>query len=140
MRHRRVSWRLVFTLIAICSAHLNIGAAQSQSGDQFAGTWAGTWDGAGMGEFTLTLDKGTAGAITGKVDVVTDAGPYTAELKSVAFEGQKMSASYDFPLDPGSEVVMAATFDGATAKGTWSLRPKGQSTEAAGGTWTVTKK
>jgi hypothetical protein len=53
-----------------------------------------------------------------------------------------MSARYDFPLDPasGSEVVLAATFTGSTAKGTWSLRPKGQTTEAAGGTWTVTKK
>jgi hypothetical protein len=35
---------------------------------------------------------------------------------------------------------MTATFDGTTAKGTWSLRPKGQPDELAGGAITVTRK
>jgi len=33
-----------------------------------------------------------------------------------------------------------ATFTGGTAKGSWSLRAKGQNAESAGGTWTVTRK
>ena len=35
---------------------------------------------------------------------------------------------------------MAATFEDRSAKGTWSLRPKGQDGEIAGGTWAVEKK
>jgi hypothetical protein len=35
---------------------------------------------------------------------------------------------------------MTATFDGQTAKGTWSLHAKGQSDEIAAGGLSVTKK
>jgi hypothetical protein len=38
-------------------------------------------------------------------------------------------------------VQLAATFDGNSATGTWSLREKGNSgAEVASGTWTVKKK
>ena len=142
MCHKRIPRLTVIVVCAICFAHPHVDG-QSPNGEQYAGTWSGTWDGAGTGDFVLTLEKSAAGAVTGKVDVVTDAGNYTAELKAVAFDGQKMSAKYDFPLDPGSEVVLDGTFDGSTAKGTWSLRQKGDSglfAEAAGGTWTVARK
>jgi hypothetical protein len=139
MSLRWKSGLLLFALCAIGVAPAHI-TAQSSTGEQYAGTWSGTWDGAGAGTFVLTLDKGTAGAVNGKVDVGTDGGNYTAELKSLAFDGQKMTAKYDFPLDPAAEVIIAAAFDGSGAKGTWSLRPKGQDAEAAGGTWTVARK
>ena len=87
----------------------------------------------------LMLDK-KDGAIAGKVSANTDGGNYAADLKDVKFEGAKMSAKYDFPLDPSAEVVVTATFDGNNAKGTWSLRPKGQTDELAGGGIAVTKK
>jgi hypothetical protein len=116
------------------------GRAQSTTVDQYFGTYAGTWDGSGTGTFELTLAKGADGAAGGKVSVTTDGGNYDAELKAIAFDGGKMTAKYDFPLDPSAEVVVAATFDGGTAKGTWSLHAKGQTDEIAGGTWTVTKK
>jgi hypothetical protein len=138
MNSRWVSWLIAFVFCSVCATQ---GAGrQSSSGDQYAGTWSGTWDGAGAGTFVLTLDKSAAGAMAGKVEVGTDGGNYTAELKSLAFDGQKMTAKYDFPLDPAAEVLIAASFDGSTGKGTWSLRPKGQDTEAAGGTWTVARK
>jgi hypothetical protein len=114
-------------------------ATQASTGDDYAGKWAGTWDGSGSGEFELTLEKGKD-ALTGKVAVTTEQGNYAADLKGLSFSGKTMSASYDFPLDPNAEVAIAATFDGGKAKGTWSLRPKGQTTELAGGSWTVTKK
>jgi hypothetical protein len=141
MHHRRVLSLVVIVLCAICSTRAQIYAAPPPDAEQYAGTWSGTWDGAGTGDFVLTLN-GDAGAVSGKVDVGTDGGNYTAELKSLQFDGPKMSARYDFPLDPGSgsEVVLTATFAGSTAKGTWSLRAKGQTAEAAGGTWTVTRK
>ena len=64
----------------------------------------------------------------------------TADFTSISFEGAKMTARYVFPLDPSAEVVMDATFEKAEAKGTWSLRPKGQTDELAGGGIAVTKK
>ena len=130
---------LVSIVIACALGAFTIEARQSSTGDEYAGTWAGTWDGAGSGEFELTLEK-KEGALAGKVAVTTDQGNYTADLKTMAFSGKTMTATYDFPLDPSAEVAVSAEFEARSAKGTWSLRPKGQSTELAGGTWTVTKK
>ena len=112
---------------------------QASNGDSYVGTWAGTWDGSGTGQFELTLDK-KDGAPAGRVEVTTDGGNYAAELKTVVVQGQQITAKYDFPLDPSAEVVMKATFEERSAKGTWSLRPKGQEAELAGGTFTVTRK
>ena len=117
-----------------------ISARQAANADQYAGMWSGTYDGAGSGQFEMTLVKAQDGAMTGKVDVTTEGGNYSADLKSVAFEGPKMTAKYDFPLDPSAEVIMTATFEGSAAKGTWSLRPKGQPDELASGGIAVTKK
>jgi hypothetical protein len=103
------------------------------------GTWAGTWDGAGSGNFELTLDK-KDGAPAGRVAVTTDGGNYTADLKGIAFAGSKMTATYDFPLDTSAEVAIATTFEAKDAKGTWSLRPKGQDAEIAGGTFALSRK
>jgi hypothetical protein len=131
----------VFVFLGV-SARAGSELRQSTSGEQYVGTYSGTWDGAGTGNFELTLEKVKEGGVAGKVAVTTDGGNYTANLKALSFEDNKMNAKYDFPLDPSasSEVVLAATIDGNVVKGTWSLRPKGQETEAAKGTWTVTKK
>ena len=133
---------LTLLLLAACwiGSAASIDARQASHGEQYAGMWSGTYDGSGTGQFELTLDKGTDGAMTGKVAATTDGGNYTADLKSVSFEGTKMTAKYDFPLDPSAEVVMTATFDDGTAKGTWSLRAKGQPDEIASGGFAVTKK
>jgi hypothetical protein len=116
------------------------GRAQSTSGSQYAGTYAGTWDGPATGTFELTLAGGRDGAIGGKVVVTGEGSDYNAELKEVVFDGNKMTAKYDFPPDPSGEIILAATFDAGTAKGTWSLRSKQQHDELVAGTWTVTKK
>jgi hypothetical protein len=134
---------LAWLLFVMCCA-LGVGSAsaarQSPSADRYMGTWTGTWDGSGTGAFELTLEKSGSGAPAGRVAVKTDGGDYTADLRAVAFDGPKMTAKYDFPLDPSAEVTVAASFDDRSAKGTWSLRPKGQDSEIAGGTWTVTRK
>jgi hypothetical protein len=133
----------VLVFCAICSASRS-DAGQTPNADAYAGTWSGTWDSdsVGSGTFDLTLEKGKDGALTGKVAVTTDGGggDYTAELRTLEFDGKKMAATYDFPLDPSAEIVVAADFDDRTAKGTWSLRPKGQAAELAGGKWRVAKK
>ena len=46
-----------------------------------------------------------------------------------------MTATYDFPPDPQVGVVLTATFDGDSAKGTWSANQGGTTTTT--GTWTV---
>jgi hypothetical protein len=136
MSKRRLTLVSAFVVWTFCGA-----PARAQSGvEKFLGTWAGTWDGMGAGEFELTLDKAKDGAPVGRVAVTTEGGNYTADLKNVAFDGSKMTAKYDFPLDTSAEVVIAATFDNRSAKGTWSLRPKGQDGEVAGGSWAVNKK
>jgi hypothetical protein len=114
------------------------GVAGAAAANDFFGVWSGTWEGSGSGGFELTLEKGKDDAPGGRVSV-TGEPTYKATLKTLAFDNQKMSATYDFPADDRLEVALAATFDGNTAKGTWTVRDKSGS-EVASGTWTVTKK
>lgn len=115
-------------------------AIVQSGGSQFAGTWSGSWsaDGSPGGGFELTIES-KDNVLSGAVSV-TGEPTYQATLKKLSFEGNKMSASYDFTPNTEAEVVLAATFEGATAKGTWSLRAKADGTEVASGTWSVTKK
>jgi hypothetical protein len=138
MSHHRMLTLLLVMACWIGSA-IRMDARQAPAGEQYVGMWTGTYDGAGTGTMELMLDK-KDGAIAGKISATTDGGNYTADLKGVTFEGAKMSAKYDFPLDPSAEVVVTATFDGNTAKGTWSLRAKGQTDEVAGGGLAISKK
>ncbi len=134
MRQRYAVWLWVIVFGALCSAAQSGGAP-----DRFLGTWTGTWDGAGTGGFEITLEKGKSGALAGKVSV-TGEPTYDATLTTVSFDGNKLSAHYDFPPDPGGEVVLAGSFEGNKANGTWSLREKANGTELATGGWNVTKK
>ena len=103
------------------------------------GTWTGTWEGAGSsGGFELTLEHVKDGPLTGRV-AVTGEPAYKAVFKSLAFDGKKLTGSYDFPPDEAAEVSLAATPDGNKLTGTWALVAKGDKTEVASGSWTVTK-
>lgn len=137
MPNRSLLWLFVFC--AVCFA-VSTEARQAATGEEYVGTWPGTWDGSGSGNFELTLEKAKDGGVTGRVAVTTDGGNYKADFTSLSFDGKKMNAKYEFPLDPAAEVAVTAVFEGSTAKGTWSLRPKGQETELIGGSWTVTRK
>jgi hypothetical protein len=139
MRNRCLSWAIAI-VVCFMGAASRSDAGQSSSAGPYAGTWAGTWDGAGSGEFELTLDKTKEGGLAGRVAVTSDGGNYTADLRGVSFDGKKMTTAYDFPLDPSSEIAVTGTFEDRAAKGTWSLHPRGQDTEIAGGTWTVARK
>lgn len=128
-------------VVAVAAAAAQRGTEGAPSGEQYVGVWSGTWDGAGSGGgFELTLEKDKEkNTITGKVSV-TGEPTYKASLTALSFDGTKMSAKYDFTPDDRAEVILAATFDGNSAKGTWSLREKASGDEAASGSWTVTKK
>jgi hypothetical protein len=142
MRKTAWIWCVLFIVIAgaVSATSAQRGAEAPSKPEQFAGTWSGTWDGAGSGGgFELTIEQGKEGALTGKV-AVTGEPEYKAAFKSLSFDGKKMNAKYDFPADESAEVVLAASFDGNKATGTWSLRAKAGDGEVASGTWTVTRK
>ncbi len=137
MRTTCCVWVLLLLLAATASA-VQGGAQGAAAGDQFVGTWSGSWEGAGgSGGFELTIEKGESAQIC-KVSV-TGEPTYKATCKALSFEGQKMTAKYDFTPDESLEVVLGAAFDGKTVKGTWSARMKADNTEVASGTWTATK-
>src|SRR5262249_31157713 len=127
---------LVFGLVSSATGQSGADAAAAK---KFFGTWTGTWDGAGAGGgFELILESTKDGAPGGRVSVTSEP-TYKATLKTLAFDGQKMSATYDFPPDDSMEILLAATFDGDTGKGTWSARGKNGGGEVAAGGWTVKK-
>ena len=127
--------RRTITLYVIMMA---TGGLSAQDPSAYVGTWSGSWDGAGSGGFELTLEKGKDGALAGRVSV-TGEPTYKATIKTLSFDGPKMTATYDFPPDDSVEVVLVATFEGNKATGTWSARQKNGGGELVSGTWTVTK-
>ena len=137
--HQRRTLCLCFFL---CAAVGLAAAHQGSAADPYLGTWTGTWEmpGVGSGGFELTLEKDKDGAVVGRVAVSGDPA-YKAALRTLAFDGPKLTAFYDFPPDERAEVQLTATFDGNSASGTWALREKaGNGDVAASGTWTVKKK
>jgi hypothetical protein len=130
-------WLLAMALGVICPVVQATGQ-ESPAGERFVGVWSGSWEGAGAtGGFELTLEKGSEG-IGGRV-AVSGEPAYKAVLRSVAFDGPKMTARYDFPPDDRAEVLLTAAFEGPTAKGTWVVREKGGA-DVISGTLTVSKK
>jgi hypothetical protein len=129
----------MFLALALSVAAAVAASAAVAQNDAIAGQWSGTWDGAGSGNFDLRLQKKDAG-VAGTVAVTTENGNYDAELKGVTVSGQELKATYDFPLDPSSEVAMTTKFEGDKATGTWVLRAKGGGGEVASGTFALTRK
>lgn len=128
---------LLFSVVCVAAHREFEGSAP---GEEFVGVWSGSWEGSGSsGGFEVTLEKSKDGPVIGRVSV-TGEPTYKADFKALSFDGKKMTAKYDFPPSELAEVALTATFDGNTAKGTWSLRAKADGTEAVAGTWTVSKK
>jgi hypothetical protein len=139
MMIRRQLFRSAMTLL-VALAGLGLFTATGIAQEDYAGVWTGTWDsaGAGSGTFELTLEK-KDGGFGGKV-AVTGEPSYNAALKTVKFEGTKMTATYDFPPDDRAEVALSATFEGGSAKGTWTVHAKDGGSEVYAGGWNVKRK
>lgn len=128
----------VMSLVAPGAAQSGGSGGGDAAAKKYYGTWVGKWEGEGQsGGFDLTLEAGKDGKPGGSVSV-TGEPTYKATLKTLAFDGAKMTATYDFPPDPSATVTLGATFEGDTANGTWGL--KSSSIGAISGTWTVKKK
>jgi hypothetical protein len=131
-------WLVAMAIGAICPVVRATGQ-ESSAGERFAGVWSGSWEGGGAsGGFELTLEKGTEGTVGGRV-AVSGEPAYKAVLRSVVFDGAKMTARYDFPPDDRAEVILTTAFEGATAKGTWVVREKGGA-DVINGTLTLSRK
>ena len=134
----RRSMLLLVPLLVIAASAAPGAGAQADAADKYVGVWSGSWDGGGGGGggFELTLQHEKDKPMSGKV-AVTGEPEYTAVLSSVSFDGAKMTAKYDFPLEPSLQVVLVASFDGDTAAGTWSVADKGSASDVASGGWKV---
>ena len=130
-------WLVVF--IAWSSSAAQRGADGPAGDEGRLGTWAGTWDGAGTGGFELVLERSAEGVIVGRV-AVTGEPAYKANFRTLTLEGNTIRASYDFPPDEAAEVVLAGSFESASAAGSWTLREKASGNAVISGGWTVTKK
>jgi hypothetical protein len=139
LKPHRCTWIGSLVVIAACALAL-VHAGQAAPERGFTGTWIGTWEGEGQsGGFELTLETSADGRPGGRV-AVTGEPAYTASLRTVAFDGARMTARYDFPPEEAAEIVLTATFSDTEAKGTWSGRVKTSGEEIARGTWTVKKR
>jgi hypothetical protein len=137
---RKLSLAMFATIFAIVCVGTLSSAADAPA-NRYAGTWNGTWEGGGTGRFDMTLAAGADGTMTGSVSVGTEGGDYTAKFTTLSFDGNKMHAKYNYPLDEQGEITVEGTFDAGKGMGTWGLGQKGQNGPAlANGTWTVSKK
>jgi hypothetical protein len=142
---RRIALRISLVLLSLSISVASLAAAHDQkdqkaAGDSFVGTWAGKWEGGGSsGNIEVAISKDSE-KLVGKVSANTDNGDYNAAFKSLAFDGNKMTAVYDLPLMDNVEITLISTFDGNSTRGTWSAHEKGQTTEIIGGPWTATRK
>jgi len=139
MRKIQWIWCVIFVSAAVAFTGAQSAPPAAPKPESFAGTWSGTWDGAGSGGFELTLEQAKDGPMTGKVSV-TGEPTYKAVCKSLAFDGKKMTAKYDFPPDEQAEVALALSFDENKATGTWSLQAKANGAEVVSGTLSLTRK
>jgi hypothetical protein len=136
MRTRRCLLLLLTLLAATVSASPQRGGEQSDAADRFLGVWSGTWENeaGGGGGIELTLEHEKGKPTTGKVSV-TGESPFKATIASLSFDGATMTAKFDYPIDPGGDARVTATFDGDTVTGTWVLFEKGRTDVIDRGGW-----
>src|SRR5262245_37132158 len=120
--------RFVTFLFAMIVAGASVVAQEKPAGSptpaELYGVWSGTWEGMGQnGGFEVTLGKAGGGATRARVSV-TGEPTDQAKIRTMSFDGKKMTAVYDFPPEASLEVQLTATFEGDTAKGMWSARGK----------------
>lgn len=136
----RISLLAIFFIAGVTLLAAHESTARADDGDAFVGTWEGTWTGGSAGKFALTISKGTGGKLSGSISPKPDEGDgYTVPLKSVEVISGKLTAKCE---DPNGEVEITLTgsAEGKSAKGTYSVRQKGDGSEVEAGSWTATRK
>jgi len=133
--------RLVILLSLLCLGLVSLAQAQqAANGKNPVGPWAGSWTGGSMGTFEMTITKTADGKLGGSITPKPEGGEsYTASFNSVVLSDGKVTIKL---ADPSGEVeiTLEAAVDGATLKGTYSVRAKADGNEVDRGTFTANKK
>src|SRR5262245_54806857 len=111
--------------------------ARPDNGDALVGKWEGTWSGGSNGKVGMTFSKGADGKLSGSISPTPDQGDgYTVAFKSVEVVSGKLTVKFE---DPNGEVeiTLIGSLDGKSAKGTYSVRQKGDGSEVDTGSWAV---
>jgi hypothetical protein len=122
---------------------LSVGRSTAAAGDDnaaFVGTWQGTWSGDSSGKFEMTITKSPTGKLSGSLSTHPDGGDgYTVEFKSIEIASGKLSVKFE---DPGGEqeISLTGSADGKSAKGTYTVRQKGDGAQIDSGSWTAARK
>lgn len=140
--HKRLQISLLAILLIAGVALLTTqeAVARPDASDAFVGSWEGTWTGGSSGKFGMTIAKGAGGKLSGSISPTPDQGEgYTVAFKSVEVVSGKLTVKFE---DPGGEadITLTGSVDGKSAKGTYSVRQKGDGSEVDSGSWTLTKK
>lgn len=105
---------------------------------KIGGTWAGAYEGDSTGKFEMSFSTTADGKETGALKVTPDDGEgYSVDLKTLSFDGSKMTATYTMPQG-GDEIMMEGMLDEASLSGKWAFGLAGN--PSATGTWKATKK
>ena len=133
----------VFSILicAACVCYAEQDKGKRSSGGNLVGTWIGTWEGDGGGKFQMTIAQEAGQKLVGEIAAQpADASSYTAKFKSISFEGNQMTAKYDFPgAEPPAEVIIEGTLKEDTAQGEWTIRFTGRDSGDKG-SWQARRK
>jgi hypothetical protein len=139
-RHLQLSLFVILCIAGVAFLATREAAARPDDSNAFVGTWDGSWSGGGNGKFGMTISKGAAGKLSGSISPTPDSGDgYTATFKSVEVTAGKLTAKFEDP-NGESDITLTGSAEGKSAKGTYSVRLKGDGTEADSGSWTATRK
>ena len=126
----------LLTIFSTANAQTQSTSAQTAPTDSSAiisGKWTGSYDGTRSGTFELVINPNDSRKLTGQITMLPPAGSGKAiPLKSVTFQGGRLSAAYDDPEN--GEVNLTGTLRNPSLTGTWQLAG-GQ----ASGDWQLTR-
>lgn len=139
-KQRQISLFAILFIAGVSLLSVQEVAARPDDSDAYVGTWEGTWTGGSSGKVGMTIAKGTGGKLSGSITPTPDQGDgYTVSFKSVEVVSGKLTLKFEDP-NGENEITLIGSADGKSAKGTYSVRQKGDGSEVDTGTWTVTKK
>lgn len=136
----RISLLAILFIAGVTLLAAQEATARSEDSDAFVGTWEGAWTGGSTGKFALTIAKGTGGKLSGSISPKPDQGDgYTVAFKSVEVISGMLTAKCEDP-NGDVEITLTGSAEGKSAKGTYSVRQKGDGSEVDTGSWTATRK
>jgi hypothetical protein len=136
----QISLFVILFIAAVALLATQEATARPDDSDAFVGTWEGTWTGGSSGKFGMTISKGAGGKLSGSISPTPDQGEgYTVAFKTVEVTSGKLTVKFEDPSGE-ADIILTGSAEGKSAKGTYSVRQKGDGSEVDSGSWTLTKK